>query len=176
MSLQCNVTLNYSAYAAGQNPAPMATVTCYNPNASAVVVTGINITGHTFQSAIQGQLPMLQSSPPIGPGMTTSVPALSSITFGPFPIVIGSAANSNQFQMVNQTGNLFPQNPQGSQPSQTRVMVGATIQASDGSVNVAGEVGLLVSYYSPPPVGYQGGFLQFNGVNNLVLGFASGVL
>jgi len=175
MALQANVTLNYSAYTAGQSPAPMATVTVYNPNASAVVVTSINMLAHPFGSTAQA-LPMSPSVPPTGPGMTVSVPTLSSITFGPFPIVIGSAANVNSFQAVNQTSNLNPINPQGSQPPQTQVMVGALVYGSDGSANTAGEAGLLVSYYPAPPLGYQGGFLQFNGPNNLITGALAGIL
>lgn len=171
MALQANVTLNYSSYTAGQNPAPMATVTVYNPNASAVSVTSIQMNAHALLDPLVNRLAMSPSVPPTGPGMTTSVPALSSITIGPFPIVLGSASNVNSFQAVNQTGSLFPINPQGSQPPQTVVMVGALVYGSDGSSNVAGEAALLVSYAVPPPVGYQGGFLQFSSPNNLATGF-----
>ncbi len=176
MALQANVTLNYSAYTAGQSPAPMATVTVYNPNASAVVVTSVNMEAHAFSDSLVNRLAMSPSIPPLGPGMTTSVPALSTITIGPFPIVLGSASNVNSFQAVNQTGNLFPINPQGSQPPQTQVMIGAMVYGSDGSANRAGEVGLLLSYTSAPPVGYQGGFLQFSAPNNIANGLFLGVL
>lgn len=176
MALQANVTLNTSVYTAGQNPAPMATVTVYNPNASAVTVTSINMKARVFTDPNLNRLAMLPSLPPTGPGMTTSVPSLSSITFGPFPIVLGSAANMNSFAAVNMSGNLNPVNPQGSQPPQTRVMIGALVYGSDGSANEAGEAGLLLSYASPPPVGYQGGVLQFDAPNNLATGLLFGVL
>lgn len=176
MSLQANVTLNYSSYTAGQNPPPMATVTVYNPNASAVVVTSVNMSAHALGDPLVNRLAMSPSVPPTGPGMTTSVPALSSITIGPFPVVVGSASNVNSFQAVNQSGNLFPVNPQGSQPPQTTVMIGALVYGSDGSVNTAGEAAILVSYSVSPPVGYQGGFLQFSSPNNLADGFLAGVL
>jgi hypothetical protein len=168
------MTLNYSSHTAGQNPAPMATLTVYNPNAVAVAVTGVTVTGHVLGSTA-GSLAMLPSSPPIGPGMTTVAPALSSITIGPFPVVVGTAANINSFQAVNQTGNLNPINPQASQPAPFTVMVGAMVQGSDLSQNVAGEAGLLVSYASAPPLAYQGGFLQLAGPNNLSTAVAAGV-
>lgn len=176
MALQANVTMNYSSYTAGQNPPPMATVTVFNPNASAVVVQSINMTAHPLLNANVNNLAMSPSVPPTGPGMTTSVPALGSITIGPFPIVVASAANVNSFQMVNQTGNIFPVNPQGSQPPQTVVMVGAQVFGSDGSVNTAGEASVLVSYAINPPLGTQGGFMQFADGDNLALGLVSGVL
>ncbi len=171
MALQCQVSLSYASYATGQNPAPMATVQVFNPNASAVVVTAINVKGRVANDPLRGSLAMLPSCPPIGPGMTTVVPALSSITIGPFPIVVGSAANVNSFQAVNPVGSLNPINPQGSQPAQFQVLVGADVYGSDGSFNEAGEAGLLVSYSSAPPPAYQGGYLQFTNPNNLAAGF-----
>lgn len=176
MSLQAQVTLNYSSYSAGQNPPPMATVQVYNPNATAVVVTGIQMSARPQFSPLVNSMAMSPSAPPTGPGQTVSVPALSSITFGPFPMAVGSAANVNSFQAVNQTGNLYPINPQGSQPPQTTLLVGATVYGSDGSVNEAGQVGLLLSYASAPPVAYQGGFLNFAGPNNLATGLLLGGL
>lgn len=179
MALQAQVTLNYSSYTAGQNPPPQATVTVYNPNASAVVVTAVVMRRQSPAPLPVGQpnfIPAAPSVAPIGPGMTTSVPALSSITIGPFPIVVASAANANSFQMVNQAGNLNPINPQGSQPPQSTVMVGATVYGSDGSSNVAGSAPLLVSYASAPPVGFQGGFLNFSAPNNCITGLIPGIL
>lgn len=167
MALQANVTLNYTAYTAGQNPPPMATVTVFNPNAVAVSVTSIQMDARPFLDPNVNALAMSPSVPPTGPGMTTSVPALSTITIGPFPIVLGSASNVNSYQMVNQTGNLNPVNPQGSQPPQQQVMVGAIVYGSDGSSNVAGKAGMTMSYTSTPPVSYQGGFLNLAGPNNL---------
>ena len=176
MALQANVSLNYGSMSAGQNPPPMATITVYNPNASAVVVTGIQVSARPEASLLVNSMAMNQMVPPTGPGQTVSVPALSSITFGPLPVNVGSAASNNPFQMVNQTGNLFPLNPQGSQPTPTRFLIGATVYGSDGSINEAGQVGVLVSGAVSPPVGFQGGPLQFNAQNNIALGVAAGVL
>lgn len=173
MALTCNMTLNTAVTTAGQSPAPQATLQVFNPNASAVVVTGaaVNVSTSTGQ-----QDNVNQSVVPLGPGMTTVVPPLSSITFGPFPIAPGRAANVNSFAAINQTGNLNPINPQGAHRPQQLLLVGATVYGSDGSVNIAGTAALLVSYASTPPLGYQGGFLQFAAPNNLVLGMTTGVL
>lgn len=172
MSLQCQVLMNTIAYSAGQNPPPQATVFVYNPNAVTVVVTAIRMNGMVVGDGTN-RLAMAPSVPPIGPGQATSVPALSSINIGPFPIVIASAANDNSFQMVNQTGNLNPVNPQGSQPPQFTVLVGADVYGSDGSFNVAGVAPVLVSYQSSPPLAFQGGFYQFASPNNFI-GFTPG--
>lgn len=174
MSLVCNMTLNVGTTVAGQNPSPQATLTVYNPNASDVVVTGASV----FTVTLAGQYTNAtnQSVVPLGPGMTTLVPSEDSITFGPFPIVCASAANVNSFAAVNQSGNLFPINPQPSQRPQQVLMVGATVYGSDGSVNSSGQAPLLVSYTSTPPVGYQGGPLMFSAPNNLALGMTTGVL
>lgn len=172
MSLQCNMTLNQSSVTAGQSS--QATLTVYNPNASSVVVTGMQVSVST--TAGQYMPAVNQSLPPMGWGMTTIVPATSSITFGPFPIAAGSSANVNSFQAVNQSGNLNPVNPQPSQSPQQQLMVGATVYASDGSVNTAGQAGLLVSYVPAPPMGFQGGPLMFSAPNNLALGVFTGAL
>lgn len=174
MALVCNMSLNYGSMTAGQNPSPQATLTVYNPNASAVVVTGASV----FTTTLVGQQTNAtnQSVVPLGPGMTTVVPTLSSITFGPFPIAASSSANVNSFQAVNQVGNLFAINPQPSQRPQEVLLVGATVYGSDGSVNTAGKAPLLVSYTSTPPVGYQGGPLFLSAPNNLALAFTVGLL
>lgn len=166
MALQCQVSLNVSACTAGQSQSPMATVQVYNPNASAVVVTAIDI---NFWSPEGVRLNPCanQSSPPIGYGQTVSVPTLSSLYFGPFPLAFGSAASANAFQMVPPSSQ--PSNPQGAHKPQQQIFVGATVLGSDGSVNEAGRDGVLVSFAIAPPLGFQGGFTQFAGVNNAVL-------
>lgn len=162
-----------SIVAGGTLPA-MASLIVYNPNAVAVAVTGVQMQfSDVSGNNVPGVSPVV---PPTGPGMTTVAPALSIITIGPFPIVMGSAANANSFQMVNQTGNLNPTNPQLAERPQTQLMVGAIVYGSDGSVNVAGAAGLLISYSAPPPPGYQGGFLNFAGPNNFMGGLMLGVL
>jgi hypothetical protein len=173
MALTCNMTLNIASCVAGQTPPPQATLTVYNPNASPVVVTGVQVQIFDLDSDIE--MPANAPLVPIGPGQTTLVPALSSITIGPFAISVGSAANVNSFAAVNQTGNLFAINPQPTQPPQNVITVGATVYGSDGSVNTAGVAPLLVSYTSAPPLGYQGGFLNFASPNNAAGGFLLGL-
>lgn len=172
MALQCNLTVSSGSVTAGQPS--QATLTVYNPNASAVVVTGCSV----FVTTLDGQYATAANSPSValGPGTTTSVPTLSSITFGPFPIVVGSAAAASPFDVINQGTNIFPLNPQPSQRPQQRYLVQGLVYASDGSVNTSGVAPLLVSYTLPPPMNLQGGPLMFSAPNNLALGFVSGVL
>lgn len=165
MALQCQISVNYASYTAGQNPPPMATIQVYNPGAASVAVTGctLNFTdqfGNRVTPATNAALPA------IGAGQTVVVPTLSSINIGPFPIVCGSAANGNSFQMVSPGAQ--PPNAQPSQPLQSTLVVGAIINGSDGSSNVAGSAAVLVSYTSTPPLGYQGGFFQFAAPNNFI--------
>ena len=165
MALKCQVSLNYASYTAGQNPPPMATLLVFNPGASAVVVTGVQL---EFSDQSGDRIRPAVSPGPMGgsPGMTVSVPTLDDITIGPFPIAVGSAAAANSFAMVEPGDQ--PPNAQPSQPMQSTILIGATVYGSDGSINVAGPAGLLVSYTSAPPVGYQGGFLQFASPNNFI--------
>ena len=167
MALQAALSLNVSACVAGQTPPPMATLTVYNPNASAVTVTGIQITARAVGDNAINHTAMAPSLPPVGPNQNTTIAAASSQTFGPFPVAIGSAANANSFQAVNPSGSVIPTNPQGSQPPQTTFMIGGMVAGSDGSSNVICEAGLFVSYSTPPPLGFQGGFLNLAGPNNL---------
>lgn len=172
MALVCNISLNYASYSAGQTPPPMATLTVYNPNASAVVVTGVEMSFLDVNG--QAQRPCVNPPvPPIGVGQTVSVPSLSSLTFGPFPLVFGTAAAASSYDMVP-PGSL-PSNPQGAMKPQQRFFVGATVYGSDGSVNEAGRAGILISYTVSPPLGFQGGFAQFANPNNTAL-LAAGVL
>jgi hypothetical protein len=183
MALQCQVSLNVSSMSAGMTPPPQATITVYNPNAVAVVVTGaalrvIENTGLPMP-AIGAAISYVGAPPslmPIGPGQTVLVPALGSITIGPFPVAVNSAANANQFQMVNQTGNNNPLNPQGSSIPIATLLVGATVQGSDGSTNEAQQAGLIVSYQSQPPLGSAGGFLQFSVPMNFMTGLLTGTV
>lgn len=171
MALQCQMAINSPSYSAGQTPPPAATLTIFNPNAVAVVVTGVELAftdklGQTVRPVIQ------PSVVPIGPGQPTSVPALGTVTLGPFPMTFGSAAASSSFAMVPPGAQ--PANVQGSQPPQVEINIGALVYASDGSVNVAGRARVLVSYTVSPPLGYQGGVAQFGGPNNANL-VAAGV-
>jgi|ERR1700755_173225 len=169
MALQCQVSLSYASYTAGQTPPPMATVFVYNPNAATVTVTGAKLYAFAVNDPVGREIPFAPAVLPTGPGMTVTVPALGSINIGPLPVVMGSAANANAFQMVNQVGNLNPTNPQIALPPQTNINVGCLVYGSDGSINRAGTAGLLVSYTSSPPLGYQGGFLNFAAPNNFIM-------
>lgn len=173
MALICNVSLNIASMTAGQTPPPQATLTVYNPNASAVLVTGASL----FIQTLQGQRTTSANAPmvPLIYGSTT-IAALGTATFGPFPISAPMAANANTFAVINPASSIFPLNPQPSQASQQNLMVGATVYGSDGSVNTAGMAPLLVSYVPAPPLNYQGGPLQFSAPNNLALGFTTGLL
>lgn len=171
MALVCNMTLSSGSMVAGQSPAPQATLTVYNPNAAAVLVSGarVSIATASGQQMHAGNSPLI----PLIAGFST-VPALSSLTFGPFPVTLGSAAGGAPSSMIPPSSQ--PVNPQASQPLQTLFAVGATVYGSDGSVNVAGTAPLLLSYTSPPPIGYQGGPMQFAAPNNLALGLMTGML
>jgi len=171
MALIANMTLSSGSMVAGQSPAPQATLTVYNPNAAAVLVSGarVSISTASGQQVHAGNAPTV----PLIAGYST-VPALGSLTFGPFPVAIGSAASGNAFQMVPPSTQ--PVNPQASQPLQTLFAIGAIVYGSDGSVNIAGTAPLLLSYYPPPPLNFQGGPMQFSQPNNLALGLMTGVL
>lgn len=165
MALNCQLSLNYASYAPGQNPPPMATLTVVNPGAVPVLVTGVTMS-FTDQFGNKVRPPVNVPQLAIGPGQNVLVSAAGSLTIGPFPIAVGSAANGNGFQMVP-PGSL-PPNPQGSQPLQSILVINALVNGSDGSSNVAGSVALLVSYTSTPPLGYQGGALVFSVPNNSI--------
>lgn len=166
MSLTCQLSLNPTSYAAGNTPPPALSLLVVNPNAVAVAVTGFEI--QFFDQLGNPQRPPV--NPPLfpfGPGQGTTIAANSSQTFGPMALPVWTAANSNTFSMVPPGAQ--PANPQGSQPPQREVYVGALIYGSDGSVNVAGRAKLLVSYNPQPPRGFQGGNADFAGANNAAL-------
>ncbi len=173
MALQCQMSVNVFSSVAGQTPVPQATLTVYNPNASAVVVTGAQVTIRSLsgQFTAPANIPLV----PLTPG-TTSVAALSTATFGPFGIAIGTPSNVNSFQAVNPAATDFdPVYPQQAVRSPRKYFIGATVYGSDGSLNVAGEAPVLIDTTTPPPLGYQGGFLQFSSPNNFAAGFLAGI-
>lgn len=164
MALNCALTLSRLATAVGQNPPPMLLLTVYNTAASAVVVTGVQV---TFWDTVGNQLRNASVVPPsvaFGPGATTSVPATDDIDIGPFPIVVASAANGNAYEMVPPSDQ--PSNMQLSQPLVWDLVIGATVFASDGTVNEASRTMLRISPQSTPPLGFQGGFANFSDGNN----------
>lgn len=167
MALNCQVTLSYRSYQAGQTPAPKAIITCYNTGAAAVSVTGVEM---VFRDSVGVQLRNLSTNRPVVPvgvGQSVSVASLGTLIVGPFDITIGSPAAASSFQMVPPGAQ--PPNPQLAHPMQQQIFVGATVYASDGTVNTAGSDGLLVSYTVPPPLGFQGGFAHFAAPNNAAL-------
>lgn len=167
MALTAQVTLSQRSYTAGATPVPTFVIVVANANAVPVVVTGLEFSyTDAFNATVKpaGNV----NVPPIGQGQTTTVPALGSITIGPMAIAVGSVANANMFQAVPPSA--APTNPEAlALPTSYELWVGALVYGSDGSVNIAGKDRLLVSPTSQPPLGYQGGFAQFNGVNNVVL-------
>lgn len=172
MALNCALSLSRLATAVGQTPPPMLLLTVYNTAASAVVVSGVQV---TFWDTVGNQLrqaPVVPPSVAFGPGATTSVPATSSIDIGPFPISVVSAANGNPYEMVPASAQ--PSNMQLSQPLISNLVIGATVFGSDGTVNEASRVQLRISPTSTPPLGYQGGFANFSDGDNANL-IAAGV-
>lgn len=161
--------MNYRAYAAGMTPPPKATLTVYNPNASSVAVTGIALTffdelGNPVNVA--GRPPM----PAMGPGQTVVVPTLSSITFGPFPIVIGSAANVNTFLAQPSAQPVEDPMPRQVAHRATQlVQIGGVVYGSDGSINTIVMDSVLVSSSTIPPRLFQGGASDFAAANNSCL-------
>ena len=165
MALNAAITLNYRQMSAGQNPPPKATLTVYNPNATAVAVTGIRL---KFTDVLGGavQVPANMPEPMMSPGQTTSVPALGSITFGPFPVVVASAASGPWLTGPVQRPLADPVPRQAAHKPQVQYFVGAVVYGSDNSINEASRSGLMVSFAILPPRYSQGGIAQFNGVNN----------
>lgn len=176
MALQCQILLSSSTTVAGQSPPPMATLQVYNPNASAVAVTAIQmayydgVTGRPINAAVAPQMPAY------GPGQVVVATALTSITFGPMPVATGSASNMSSYPQAGYSSGTTPFNPQAGQPPQTSILIGATVYGSDGSVNEAGRAGLFVSYVPFPPQAFQGGYFNFAGPNNFMTGVSFGVL
>lgn len=167
MALNCSISLNTNAYAAGQNPPPQATLTVYNPNAVAVVVSSVQVTANQLGNTSL-TLPIAPITVATGPGITTTVPALGSINLGPFPIVLASAAYAGSANpaFFSPPGTSNPTNPQGSQPPSYVAQIGALVYGSDGSVNQASYAGVTVSQMFNAPLGTAGGFLNFAGPQN----------
>lgn len=177
MALTCNITLNVSTCVAGGSPSPQATLQVFNPNASAVAVAGVQL---QFFDAVT-LLPIAAAAnapmPALGPGQTVVAPAGSSIFFGPFPVAIGLAGNASSLGSMpfSPSSPPAPANPQLALRPQQQVLIGAVVYGSDGSANVAGRAGLLVSYPSLPPLFSQGGALQLSNGNNFLTGLVMGV-
>ncbi len=152
----------------------MATLQVYNPNASPVAVTGIQLQFFdSLNNPIQASanLPMLA----MGPGQTVVAPARSSINFGPFPIVIGSAANIGS-PTIPLTTPPTSVNIELAEPQSAQLYLGATVYGSDGSINTAGRAAVFVSPTIGPIPLMSGGVLQFYNGSNLLIGIMTGVL
>lgn len=176
MALQCAILLSQTATNAGQTPPVPFSIVVYNPNASPVTVTGVRVfaqlLGQPGFSAPMANEPLV----PIGPGQTTTVPPLGTITIGPMSGVLPSVGSSaNAFQGVPMPGTQWT-NTNPAEPPQVTAQISAYVYASDGSVNVAVPMGLTASGYLNPPQGYQGGYLNFAAPNNFGGGILLGVL
>jgi hypothetical protein len=171
MTLRCALTMNTNAFQAGQSPVPQAFLGVANDSAAAVNVTAVDLYFTDLNGVAQRPCAVAPVVP-IGFGQATVVPAAAagvqgSITIGPMGIAIGSAAAGNQFAAVPPSA--APSNSQGSQPQQQQLFLRARVYGSDGSVTEASPAEFFVSYTLPPPLGYQGGFANFAGVNNSCL-------
>lgn len=171
MTLRCALSMNTNAFQVGQTPVPQATLVVANDAAVAVNVTGVDLYFTDLNGVVQRPC-ATPPLPPIGIGQTTLVPAQvgslqGSISIGPMGVVIASAAAGNGFAMV--PPGTAPSNPQGAMPLQQQLFLRGRVYGSDGSVTEAAPAEFFVSYTSPPPLGYQGGFAQFAGVNNAAL-------
>lgn len=169
MPLSCYVALSRSTCQSEGSP-PMAAVVISNPTATALSVIGGQLTVTQLGGGTTVSRP--PQALPIGPGMTTLCPAGGTIVMAPLPVVVHSPAASNSFQAVTgDTALPAGQNAHVRMPGpapQFTVLVGATLQASDGSVAEAAPAPLLVDVAVAPPLGRQGGTLQFADPNNLV--------
>jgi hypothetical protein len=174
MALQCQMSLNATAYQAGQSPSPMATLQVYNPNAVAVAVTGITLSVfNSANSPINAATNL--ATPAMGPGQVVVAPALSSITFGPFPVALGNAGALSAPSPPSYNSSPEGSNPQVAQPLQQQFFIGATVLGSDSSVNEAGRVALTL--YSPVNLPASlGGVLNLASGQNLLTGLVLGVL
>ena len=166
------MSFNTAVSVAGASPLPQATLQVYNPNATAVAVTGIQL--QMFNASGQpipgGNLP----TPAMGPGQNVVAATLSSITFGPFPLAVGSAAAASGFGSVPipaLTGNT-----ELAQPPQVQVLLGGVVYGSDGSINIIVPAGVTISYTSTPALLSQGGVINFTQGSNLLTGLVMGVL
>jgi hypothetical protein len=174
MAITAQVNLSFTSYPAGFTPPPLATLTVANTGAAAVAIVGTKfyatIVGASAPSFTSIATPVL----PTGPGQNLTVPAAGSLSLGPFPIVMPSAANNNPAASIPPSA--APQNPQISQPIPFSVTIGCDVLTSDGTTTTAQGAFLLVSGTSQPPQGNYGGFLQFYIANNFINGIVTGTV
>lgn len=155
MPLLCSVVLSATSYAAGHTPPPHADVLCTNTGATALVVTGVQMTSRVAGSETLGNpTAMGNALPPYGPGAPVTVAAGGTARVGPFPVTVGSAAAA------------IGGNPQPSQRPDCILLVGAVVTASDRSLSRANEAGITVSYSIRPRVGTQGGQFIYSSASN----------
>ncbi len=143
MALTCTVQCTPTTYNAGSTPPPSFSILCENATAAAIVVTGVELV-FTNSSDVPIRPPVANPLVALGLGQTVSVPAGSNITLGPFSLAVASAANAVPSAMVPPDSD--PENMQGSQPLTYDLKVGATVYASDGSVNAATADTITVRY------------------------------
>lgn len=164
MALNCSISLDRNAYAAGQQPLKCY-LTVYNPNASALVLTAAVLRVEDWNNA-RNRLPANVPQMPYDDGVSTLIPALGTVVFGPFNITVALPANVNAFIDPPPATFENPRNPQLSLPPSLTCRVGCVVYASDRSANEAAPAGFLLSYGNPPPSTYQGGFAVFSEPNN----------
>ena len=150
MALQAQMLLDKDSIRSGE--ATHATLLVYNSGATAVAVTGANITIRDAASA-QNRIPANAPIVPCGVGMNTLVPAGGSLTFGPFAITAYNAAA----RQATQTGSM---------PLTAQVVVGCEVFGSDRSSTQAGTAPFLLSYYPAATKGTAGGECAFQVATN----------
>jgi hypothetical protein len=177
MPLNCQVYV-YPSARSGDQPVTVA-ITATNPGAVPIVITGGDIT--VTQLGDGTDVSCAKPTLPLGPGMPTVVAAGATVLVGPVTIAVHSNSGCDPYQSAPQGAYVDPQPSDsrgaatGNKFPQFTVLVGATLYGSDGSINFAGTAPLFVDVVSPPPLGFQGGFLSLSAANNLVT-FLAGVL
>jgi hypothetical protein len=184
MPLACQAYVYPASTSAEQ--AVTCVVVAWNPTAAPIAITGgrlqiAELSDFDFDESPY-YVPSANNVLPIGAGMPVVVAPSSYLVVGPLPVVVHGNAGSNSFQTVGPAGVLTAPQPSETRGSNTgnffpqfTVLVGGTLEGSDGSSNAIGWAPLLVDVVAPPPLGYQGGFLHLSAPNNLVT-YLAGVL
>lgn len=169
MALIASVTLDRLSYSGGDTPLK-CTLTVYNPNASAIVVTAAVLRVEDWnnpRNRIPCNIPLI----PYSAGQSSLIPALGTLSFGPFNIAAVQPGSMNAYidpPPTNMLGLGFGNavQPDNAFPGSVQCRVGCVVYASDRSATEASPAGFLLNYTNPPPPTYQGGWATFSNGNN----------
>ena len=75
MALTCSLQLSAQSYSAGATPPPSVMLSCFNPGASDVAVTGASINTRVLGATPGSGVPAQRFTVPCGLGQTVIVPA-----------------------------------------------------------------------------------------------------